>query len=267
MHPTRTTARAAVLISALAAGSALAQVGSESFVVPFDYNPAIDAAFPELQMFDTLGGARELTGVTLGYDQTISFDVRLEQNSPVAIEDGNFFADIIYISLHQLGTDDGGGDDDDDNAGPPFLGPGAAGDLFSAPLAPTDGFNGSGADSFTTSFSSGEFNFTSSADADTAPAVLDALTGQGNLTTVLAGFTEIFGGYNSDPMFPAVDPNNPPDGPFFPFQDPFYGVFVDVFNIQHQGTITVTYDFQVVPAPASAMCIGLAGLAATRRRR
>ena len=97
--------------------------------------------------------------------------------------------------------------------------------------------------------------------------MLDTLTGQGTLTTLLAGFAEIFGGYNSDPMFPEVDPNNPPDGPFFPFQDPFYGVFVDVVDIRHQGTITVTYEFRAVPAPASAMLLGAAGLAATRRRR
>lgn len=262
--------KAALIILAVA-GAAAGQTDTITQVVPFDYDPFIDAAFPVIDRFDTLGGTRQLESVTLSYDQQISFDVRLEQNSPVALEAGNFFADVTYLSIHQLGTDDGGGEGDDDDgdggSGPPFLGPGAAGDTFSPALAPTDGFNGTGPDSFTASFDSGTFNFTDISTRDNAPFVLDALTGQGPLTTVLGGFSEIFGGYNGDPMFPDVDPNNPPDGPFFPFQDPFYGVFVDVFNIRHQGTITVDYEFSIVPAPASALVMGVAGLAATRRRR
>ena len=262
----KTALRSIALAALVAPGVAQAQTQTIRQVIPFDYNPAIDAAFPEIQRFDTLGGTRELVGVTLSYDQSISFGVRLEQNSPVAIEDGNFFADVVYLSIHQLGFDDGSGGDDD-NEGPPFLGPGAAGDVFSGPLGPTDGFNASGPDSYTAIFDSGEFNFTATADRSTAPAVLDTLTGEGSLTTLLAGFVEIFGGYNTDPGFPEVDPNNPPEGPFFPFQDPFYGVFVDVFDIRHQGTITATFEYTIVPAPASVACVGLAGLAAVRRRR
>ena len=185
MRLTSLASFAALPRAAVRAASAPAQTGSSTQVVPFDYDPFIDAAFPEIELFDTLGGTRELNSVTLSYDQTISFDVRLEQNSPVALEAGNFFADITFLSL----------------------------------------------------------------------------------TTVLGGFTEIFGGYNGDPMFPEVDPNNPPEGPFFPFQDPFYGVFVDTFNIRHQGTISVTYDFTIVPAPASVALLGFAGTVAARRRR
>ncbi|RNC80686.1 MAG: PEP-CTERM sorting domain-containing protein [Phycisphaera sp.] len=254
----------AALLATLIAGTALGQ--TETQIVPFDYDPNIDAAFPEFQMFDTLGGTRELVGLTLSYDQEISITTRLEQNSPITIAADNFFAEISYISLHQLGLSDGG-DDDDDNGGPPFLGPGAAGASILAPeLGPSDGYNGSGPDTYTESINSGMFNFTAQYDSSNQ-SYLDAFTGQGTLTTVLGGFSEIFGGYNTDPGFPDVDPNNPPDGPFFPFQDPFYGVFVELPSIRHQGTITATFEYQLVPTPATGTLLGLAMLGVTRRRR
>ena len=253
------------LIAALVAGSASAQ--TETQVVPFDYDVSVDVAYPEFQLFDTMGGTRELTGVTLSYDQSISLTTRLEQNSPITIAADNFFADVSYISIHQLGLAGDGGDDDDNGGGPPFLGPGAAGTSISAPeLGPSDGYNGSGPDTYVETVDTGKFNFTAEYDSSNQ-SYLDAFTGQGTLTTLLGGFTEIFGGYNSDPGFPAVDPNNPPDGPFFPFQDPFYGVFVEVPSIHHQGTITATFEYRQVPAPASAALIGLAGLGAMKRRR
>lgn len=260
--------RSLFALIALAGGSASAQ-NSIVQQVPFDYDPFAGVTFPEFQMFDTMGGTRELTGVTLQYDQSISFDVRVEQNSPVAIDAGVFFADILFRSLHQLGTvDDGGGDDDDDdNGGPPFLGPGAHGIYVDPALGATDGFNGSGPDTYFTSTDSGDFTFSASYDQATTQSYLDAFVGQGTLTTVLGGLTEIFGGYNSDPGFPDVDPNNPPDGPFGPFEPPYYGVFVNIENIRHQGVITATFEYDLVPAPASATLLALGALGTTRRRR
>ncbi len=249
---------AASIISAVLAGASAAQ--TETQVVPFDYNPAVDFAFPEFAKFDTMGGTRELTGVTLSYDQSISFTTRLEQNSPVALDAGVFFVDIVYLSLHQLGTID-------DNPNPPFLGPGAAGDVYSPALGATDGFNGSGPDTYEALFDSGMFNFTAEYAAGADQDYLDVFVGQGTLTTVLGGFTELFGGFNSDPGFPDVDPNNPPEGPFNMFEDPYYGVFVDFPEIRHQGTITATFEYQPVPAPASIALVGLGSLAMTRRRR
>ncbi len=103
---------AAAMVCVALAGSASAQVLTSTQIVPFDYGPGVGIADPEFQLFDTMGGTRELVGVTLSYDQTISFTVQAEQNSPVQIEEGVFFADVSYISLHQLGVaDDGGGDD------------------------------------------------------------------------------------------------------------------------------------------------------------
>lgn len=265
------------------ASQATATTMTSTQVVPFDYNPAFTAAFPTFDKFDTMGGSRKLTGVTLSYDQTISFDITAEQNTPVDITAGNFFADILYISLHQLGpADDGGGegegegpfpllggDGDGDGGGVPFLGPGAAGTLISPALGATAGLNGAGEDFYAESFNSGMFNFTSVNNAADGQSVLDAFTGLGQLETVLAGLTEIFGGYNTDPGFPMLDPNNPPEMPsdFPPFFDPFYGVFVGVNNIRHQGTITATYEFQVIPAPASIALLSIGTLCATRRRR
>lgn len=251
------------------AGSASAQVLTSTQIVPFDYDPGVGIANPEFQLFDTMGGTRELVGVTLSYDQTISFTVQAEQNSPVQIEEGVFFADVSYISLHQLGVaDDGGGDDDDDNnSNIPFLGPGAHFITISPAFGASDGYNGSGPDTYVESTSSGAFNYTANYNPVDNPSFIDVFTGQGTLTTVFGGFLELFGGYNSDPGFPDVDPNNPPQGPFFPFQDPFYGVFVDAVDMRHQGTITATFEYELVPAPASVSLASLAALGLTRRRR
>ena len=110
-----TLASAAVLALA---SQATATTMTSTQVVPFDYNPAFTAAFPTFEKFDTMGGLRKLTGVTLSYDQTISFDITAEQNTPVDITAGNFFADILYISFHQLGpSDDGGGEGEGEGEG------------------------------------------------------------------------------------------------------------------------------------------------------
>ncbi|MEM8874308.1 MAG: hypothetical protein AAGD32_08605 [Planctomycetota bacterium] len=243
----------------------LASAGTTTQVVPFDYF-AVDGALPVFELHDDMGGTRPLTGITLTYDQRITFGVNIEQNSPVAIAEGNFSADVLYLSIHQFGLADGGGGDPDEEGGgsfPPFIGPGAAGDIFSPGLGPTDGFNGSGPDFFQGNFDSGEFQFVAEFDAND-PDVLNAFTGVVPLTTVLGGFTEIFGGFETDPGFPDIDPNNPPQGPFFPFQDPFFGAFVDPFDVRHQGTITATFTF--VPEPASLTGLAVAGLLLRRRR-
>ncbi len=268
----RVAPSAAALLAAVAC-VAPAAADSESQVIPFDFFINQAPIFPEIELFDTMNGTRTLDGVTLTYDQRVTFDVLLEQNSPVAIPEGDFFIDILYRSIHQLGTvDDGGGDDDDDDdggSGPPFLGPGAAGDVYSPGFAPSDGFNGTGPDSFSTSFDSGLFTFSSSYASDGEPielSFIETLTGEGSLTTVFGGLVELFGGYNTQPDFPDVDPNNPPPGNFGFFEDPYYGVFLEYNNLRHQGDITVTYDFSVVPEPTSAAALAFGGLLLRRRR-
>ena len=255
---------APLTILALAAGT-LAHAGTITQVVPFDYDPNLAFAFPEFTQFDTQGGTRELLSVELSYDQTISFEVRAEQNSPVPLPADNFFAFIDYLSLHQLGTVDealrGGGGD------PPFLGPGAYGISISPALGPTDGFNGTGPDTYSEVANSGLFNFTAAFLAGADQNYIDAFIGTGILTTVLGGFTEIFGGFNEDPGFPAVDPNNPPEGNFSPFEDPYYGVFLDFFNFRHQGTITATYQYRLIPTPAAATLLLTGATLLTPRRR
>ena len=249
----------AAFLAVLAAGTASAQ--TEVQIIPFDYDVADDVAFPEFQLFDTMGGTRQLTGVTLSYDQSIQITTRFEQNSPITIAADSFFADISYISLHQLGLVD-------DNPNPPFLGPGAAGESISVPeLGPSDGFNGSGADTYEHITDTGMFNFTAQYNQNDHQAFLDVFTGQGSLTTLLGGFSELFGGYNVEPDFPEVDPNNPPEGPFPFFEDPYYGIFVSTPSIHHQGTITATFEYVEVPAPASLTLLGLGALGAVRRNR
>ncbi|MEO0482126.1 MAG: hypothetical protein AAF138_00710 [Planctomycetota bacterium] len=249
--------------------TSLAQANTISQTVPFDVDGLVDADFPQFQKFDTMGGLRELTGLTLSYDQNFRLDLTIESNGPTAINSGDWLLDAGYISLHQLGpaTDPDEEEEEDDNdGGPPFLGPGATFQSgITADLGASDGFGNGGADSFDTLITDAYVN-TISYDPIADASVYDAFTGEGVLDTVLAGFSELFFQYVNDPNWGPIDPNNPPEGPFGFFEDPFFGVFVTFNEIRHFGDITVTYEFRNVPAPMTAAPLALLALAARRRR-
>lgn len=236
------------LLPAAAAADTITQT------VPFDYDASFGVTFPVLQGFETLGGTRQLTGVTFEFRHNFAFDVFLESTGPTAVAAADFGLDVAYVTLYQLG--EAGGDDD-----PPFLGPGA---MFvediSGSLAAYDGIPGNdGPDSFRGSFSEA-FTVTQTYGAE-EPAVLAALTDVGPLTTVLGGFTELFFEWLDDPNWPL-----PPGGvPEYPDDA---AVWVSFPTFRHFGEIAVTYEYTVVPEPASAgLLAGLAGCVRRRRWR
>lgn len=248
----------ACVLAAAAASTALGDTLTHSV----DFGHGFDGGVVTFQRFDTLGGTRKLTGLSLSYEQSITIDFRVESNGYTAVSAGDWFIDIAYNSLHQFGLIDNDPD-------PPFIGPGAAyqggntGDL-----GISDGFNGGGPDTYFGTVDTGVFTFSASWD-NSDPFGMDMLetfTGTGELDTYFGGFSEMFGGWINDPDW-IVDPSNPPEGPFEPFEDPYYGIFVTLEDLLHSGTITVTYEYVMVPAPATAAIAGFGLLAATRRRR
>lgn len=256
-------------ILTLAAISSTALAGISTQVVSFESGFA--GTNINFEQFDTMGGTRELTGLSLSYDQTISLDMTFQSNGYTALNEGDWSLDTGYISLHQFGLAEDGGEQPrggDGNPGPPFIGPGAIFDVISGDLGISDGYNNGGIDTMLANISE-SFIYNASYDGsdEFSQRMFDAFTGPGTLETYLGGFIEGFFQWINDPNW-VVDPNNPPDGPFDgPFIDPYYGIFVNFDELQHFGDITVTYEYETIPTPSGAALLALAGLATTRRRR
>jgi len=255
----------AIGILAISALSTLAQADVSSQVVSF--SNSFDGGIVSFEQFDTMGGTRELTGLSLSYDQTISLDLQMQSNGYTALNAGDWLLDTGFISLHQFGLVEGRGGGGE--PGPPYIGPGAIFDVVTSDLGISDGYNNGGID--TQQFNISEsFVFDASYDGSTEfdQRMFDAFTGTGTLDTFLSGFIEGFFQWVNSPNW-VVDPTDPPDGPFDgPFGgDPYYGLFVDYLALSHAGDITVTYEYTTIPAPAGAGVLALAGLITTRRRR
>jgi|GEM_PF-1612149 len=233
-------------------------------VVSFDIG--LGGGYINFDQFDTMGGTRELTGMSLSYDQTLSMDLMLQSNGYTALNAGDWLMDTGYLSLHQFGLADEGGDGE---PGPPFIGPGAIFENVTGDLGISDGYNNGGIDTLLTTISD-SYVFDAAYNGSEAfdQRMFEAFTGTGQLETFMGGFVELFFEWVNDPNW-VVDPNNPPDGPFGGIFDPppYHGVFVDIMDISHSGDITVTYEYANVPTPAGLGVFVGAGLMAGRRRR
>ena len=230
-------------------------------------NSNYDGTIVSFDAFDDMGGTRQLTGVTLSYNQTMEFDLTIESNGYTALNAGDWTVEAGFYGVHQLGVYDGLGGD----GGPsyPVIGTGGVYTpvAFTGDLGASDGYNQSGPDTIHGTFGE-QFIFNQSFDNSTnfGQSVLDALTGTGQVDTFLGSFTDLYFEWINDPNW-VVDPNNPPDGPFSPFEDPYYGLFASFDRLSHTGTLTVTYEYAAVPTPSGLLVLGGAGLVATRRRR
>lgn len=224
------------------------------------FSHGFDGEIVAFERFDTQGGTRVLTGMSLTYDHSISMDVLVESNGYTSVSAGDWFVDAAYNSLHQFGLVDNDPD-------PPFIGPGSVFGSVTGDLGVSDGYNGSGPDTYSTTISD-SFVFFAEYDASTifGQDMLETFTGVGALETFFSGFTEFFGGWINDPNW-VVDPNNPPDGPFLPWEDPYHGFFLTISDLVHAGEITVVYEYANVPTPGAGVVLGLAGLGMCRRRR
>ncbi len=216
--------------------------------------------------FDDMNGSRQLTGVSFSYDQTIEFDLTIESNGYTPLSAGDWTMEAGVYSIHQLGVIEQEGD-----GGPnyPLFGAGGvyAPPGFSVDLGASDGYNQSGPDTHQQTFGE-HFTFSQSFNtgSDFGQRVLEAVTGEGELDTFMGQISDLYFEWVNDPNW-IVDPKNPPDGPFFPGQDPYYGIFVSFDRIVQSGTLTVTYEYTSVPAPSALLSLSGMGLIAMRRKR
>lgn len=212
-----------------------------------------------------MGGTRELTGVRFDFNHNFQQDIALESTGPTAVSAGDLLIEFGFISIFQLGTVmDGGGDtdpdDDPDGDGgsqPPFFGPGATFTGFFSTDLPA--YNGNpGENVYRQTFSESYSNSWDYGVGDSA--VLDAVTGTGSLETVLGGFAEIQFNWVNAPGWPAP-------GGFFPNYPNDATVWAGWDQLRHFGSLSVTYSYNVIPAPGMLALTGAMGLVATRRRR
>ena len=253
------TASMLTTLASMASGDVITQVVS--------FDAGFEGDIISFEKFDTMGGTRELTGMSLSYDQTISLDLMIQSNGYTALNAGDWLLNAGYMSLHQFGVIEEGGDGE---PGLPFIGPGAVFDNVTGDLGISDGYNNGGIDTQLTTITD-SFVFNAAYDGSDAfdLRMFEAFSGTGQLDTFMGGFIELFFQWKNDPNW-VVDPNNPPDGPFGggPFDPPpYYGIFVEIMDLSHSGDITVTYEYANVPSPAGLGLFVGAGLMAGRRRR
>ncbi len=252
----------------LAAIPAMAQAGIQTQSVNFDYS-AFTGGYISFDRFDSAGGTRELTGVRLSYDQNFDLSVLVESNGPTSLSAGDWDIEAGFSSIHQFGILNDGRRGGDGGQNLPVIGTGGVFGTFTADLGASDGYNGTGPDTYigNASFSS---VFMDDYDRSTTLGgqMLDAFSGEGTLDTFIGGLSEILGQWHNDPMW-VVDPDNPPEGPWDdnPFIDPYYGFFATFLTMQHSGSIDVTFEYTTVPAPAGIALFLGAGFVGCRRRR
>lgn len=228
------------------AGTALsAAAGTESQTVSFDNDLYSDYQSPVFAKFDTMGGTRRLDAVTFSFDHRIDTVLTLENASPFAVTADMYGFQFLMQCLFQLGTADNEGDN------PPAVGAGGfdtapwsidlpayEGDPV-PPWGPAPGVN---------VFYSGPMTASNQYSGTyTSAEILAAVTGTGDLQTVLGGFGEAYFQWN---VF---------------IEDGL--VFAGVDSLRHYGELTITYGYSMVPAPAGAAGFAGAGLLAVRRRR
>ncbi|MEM1184570.1 MAG: PEP-CTERM sorting domain-containing protein [Planctomycetota bacterium] len=217
---------------AIAVDSTLGQFGQD---VTFD-------------QFDTMNGTRVLTGVTLNYEADLFVEATAQSFFDEPIASGTWSADVFHNVLLAF-NDPNGGDGDDDDDGPlpaPFFGLGGilisqfTGDLgpgipgLGGPFDP-----GTPGDPITSEFGD-SINSTLTSD----PFFDSFFTGSGTVDAFIGPFVDIL-----------VSP--PPAGQISVFAS----------ELTQFGTLSLTYEFEVVPAPGALAAIGLGAMMTVRRRR
>lgn len=237
---------------ATAAGAAAAGVETQSFA--FDYNPLVETQSYAVQGFDTQGGTRRLDNIAMSWTYRYELDFTVENTGPTAVAAEDFSLNIEMFTLF-----DAGPADDSYFA--------VYGGIFvpvSYDLAAGDnGINPDGTNVVSDSYDSGTatntLDFNTFAIDRLSRDLVDAGTVEfTTLTAAGAGFAWINEPIGWDP------PSGPFGEPSYPNDD---AIWLTLESARHSGSWTLTYEYTVIPSPATTGLIALGGLVAARRRR
>jgi hypothetical protein len=216
----------AVLGVALSAGVANADVQTQSFNYTWD-SSQVQHPF-SFQAFDSMGGTRELTAVRLGFDGTISMEVTAQTIDPTPVHAGEWSFEASHTVVAFF------------NGGGLELLQGIGGQSIIEVTGELGG--GSGGQPGTPLVVTDTIQLTNTVEVD--PTQIAGFIGTGQLTGFMDGFFDA-----------AV---TPPTG----------GQWVELMAtlLSQSGTVTLSYEYTTVPAPAGAAVLGL-GMVVGRRRR
>ncbi len=223
------TSTLSVLAIALSAGLAAADVETQSFSYAWSTDDPVQHHF-SFNPFDDMDGSRVLTNVYLSFDGELSMTVGA-QTYEGAVGAGEWEMEASHsIIAYFNGGDDG--------------------------LELLQGLGGNWRDGITGDMGAG---------AGGQPG-----------TPYLFTFSDAFS--NTVTIDPAVLPDFHGTQPLMGFMDGWFDAFVIppasgqfieavIGRMAQTGTVTLTYEYEMVPAPAGVALLGVAGLVSVRRRR
>lgn len=224
-----TLTAAAVTMAASAAAATAGNTVVQS--LGYDWNPDTGLEIGMFDAFDTAGGTRQLTGVSIGIDASAMWNVTVLNYSDTAYEPGEWHAEGLANFNVLLGEF---GPNSVERIAGAITFSGLTGSLGAGDGDPI--FGQPGDPSVSASYSGFISNF-----FELDPAEFGVFTG-GPVEARLLGFTDgIIDGPN--------------------------GLVVSTDALVSSGVVTLTYTYANVPAPAAAGLLAIAGLGATRRRR
>lgn len=237
--------KSGVLAVVAGCGAAMGGIETQSIAIDIDSTRGEFGREVAFQQFDTQGGTRVLQSVRASWQGDMSMTLRAQSFTPEFIESGTWFADALHLAwLSFFGGGDGG--DGDGERG---------GYIFS--------LGGVGISNFTGDLTPGTPGPSPFEPGDPGDPIFASVSD--SIDSTLAADPADFGFFTGDGTL---------DGFFGPFTDitvlpPFFGANIDVqaTELTQFGTVTLEYEYTVVPAPAGAGLLAIGGLVAARRRR
>jgi len=218
------------VFSVLAVAAAAGVSNADVIVQSFDY--AWDSSEPQhvfaFDAFDGMGGTRELTAVRLGFEGTISMELTAFTFDPVPVHAGEWWAEASHTVVAYF---NGGGID-------LLQGIGGQSGEFTGELG-----GGIGGEPGEPLVITDILEFANTVEID--PSNLPQFYGEGQFTGFMDGFF---------------------DGVVTP---PVGGQWVEVMAtmLSQSGTVTLEYEYVMVPGPGSAAVLGAGVVLGWRRRR